>query len=58
MSEHTNDSEMSEGTGQASGDTRLPYEAPRVLSGPVFEKVILTSGCNTTQEFFCPLPCD
>lgn len=39
---------------------RRPYEAPRVRSGQVFERVLLQSGtgCNNASIFVdCDIPC-
>lgn len=61
MNDETKDAQIP--TGPAGGrldvphaDTRLPYEAPRVRSGPAFEKVVLASGCVEDQAFCIP-PC-
>lgn len=37
--------------------TRRPYVPPSVRTGPAFERVSLTSGCNFTADDECPIPC-
>jgi hypothetical protein len=55
-----NNEEQLPGRGEgAAGDPRAPYEAPRIRTGPAFERVLLaSSACNDANIFEgCTDPC-
>ena len=37
-------------------EQRQPYLSPAVVSGPIFERQVLSSGCTPDEEEECPAP--